>query len=143
MVRRALYTVLLGKYERLNALPKIAQQGIDAFCFTDDPDLRSTTWKVVHVVPEFALDSVRSQRLIKILGHPTLDAYDETLFIDGTVRLKVNPNEILDAWLADADLALPEHSFRATLDEEFEQVIVGKLDSRERVSEQRDHYERL
>ena len=143
MARRALYTVLVGNYEHLNPLPEVAHQGIDAFCFTDDPNLRSDTWNIVRVVPAFASDSVRSQRLIKILGHPALDTYDETLFIDVTVRLKVNPNEILDAWLSDADLALPQHSFRATLEEEFDQVIVGKLDSRERVSEQRDHYQQL
>ena len=71
MVRRALYTVLLGKYEHLNPLPEVAQHGVDAFCFSDDPDLRSSTWNIVHVAPVFALDSVRSQRLIKILGHPS------------------------------------------------------------------------
>ena len=143
MARRALYTVLMGKYEQLNPLSDIAQGGIDAYCFSDDPDLHSDTWTVVHVEPEFALDSVRSQRLIKILGHPILNTYDETLFIDGSVRLKVHPNEILDAWLADADLALPEHSFRATVDEEFAEVVADKLDSRERVTEQLDHYRKL
>jgi hypothetical protein len=142
-VSRALYTVLIGKYEQLNPLPEIAQHGIDAFCFSDDPDLRSDTWTVVHVEPEFALDSVRSQRLIKILGHPVLDAYEETLFIDVTVRLKVNPNHILDSWLATADLALPEHSLRTTVEEEFAEVIADKLDSRERVTEQLDHYRKL
>lgn len=143
MARRALYTVLMGKYEQLNPLPDIARQGIDAYCFSDDRDLRSDTWTVVHVEPEFALDSVRSQRLIKILGHPLLDSYDETLFIDGTVRLTVNPNEILDSWLSDADLALPEHSFRATLEQEFAEVVADKLDSRERVTEQLGHYRKL
>jgi|688.fasta_scaffold371521_2 hypothetical protein len=143
MVQRALYTVLMGNYEKLNPLPEIAQQGIDAFCFTDDATLRSTTWTIVPVEPAFAVDSVRSQRLIKILGHPSLNSFDETLFIDSTVHLKVNPNDILDSWLAEADLALPEHSFRSSVEEEFAEVIVGMLDSRERVTEQRDHYRQL
>jgi hypothetical protein len=143
MVRRAIYTVLMGKYEKLNPLPEIARTGIDAFCFSDDPTLTSETWKVVYVEPEFPLDSVRSQRLIKILGHPVLSSYDETLFIDGSVRLKVNPVTILDAWLSNTDLALPEHSFRDTVEEEFAEVLVGKLDSRERVTEQLDHYRKL
>lgn len=143
MVQRALYTVLMGNYEKLNPLPEIAQQGIDAFCFTDDATLRSTTWTIVPVEPAFAVDSVRSQRLIKILGHPSLNSFDETLFIDSTVHLKVNPNDILDSWLAEADLALPEHSFRSSVEEEFAEVIVGMLDSRERVTEQRDHYRKL
>jgi hypothetical protein len=143
MVRRAMYTVLMGKYEKLSPLPEIARAGIDAFCFSDDPALTSDSWQVVYVEPEFPLDSVRSQRLIKILGHPVLSSYEETLFIDGSVRLKVNPAEILDAWLSDTDLALPEHSFRDTVEEEFAEVLVGKLDSRERVTEQLDHYRKL
>ena len=142
-MRRALYTILIGKYEHLNPLPDIAQTGIDAYCFSDDPDLHSTGWKVVRVEPAFALDTVRSQRLIKLLGHPVLDAYHETLYIDGSVRLKVNPNDILDSWLAEADLALPEHSFRSTVEDEFAAVIAQKLDSRERVTEQLSHYQKL
>ena len=143
MVRRALYTVLLGKYEHLNPLPEVAQHGVDAFCFSDDPDLRSSTWNIVHVAPVFALDSVRSQRLIKILGHPVLKPYDETLFIDVSVRLKVDPNEILDSWLANSDVAIPEHSYRASVEDEFSTVVADKLDSRERVTEQLAHYREL
>lgn len=140
MVRRALYTVNIGNYEKLNALPEVARGGMDAFCFSDDPRLKSDTWTIVHVEPEFPLDPVRSQRLIKLLGHPVLSAYDETLFIDGSVRLKVNPAEILDTWLQNADMAIPNHSYRDTVEDEFAEVLSLKFDSRERVTEQLNHY---
>ena len=59
------------------------------------------------------------------------------------MRLKVNPNEILDSWLDNSDVAIPEHSYRASVEDEFSTVLADKLDSRERVTEQLAHYRQL
>ena len=140
MARQAMYTVLVGNYEDLPELQPAARGKVDSFCFTDNPHLTSDSWTIVVIDPIFAGDSVRSQRFIKITGHPVLDDYDETLFIDVSVQLAANPADILTQWLEGADMAIPLHSFRATLSDEFDGVIVEKLDSRERVTEQERHY---
>ena len=140
MKSRALYTALIGDYEPLNELSEIDFGRIDAFCFTDNPNLKSDTWKVIYVKPAFPADPVRSQRMLKILGHQILDRYKQTLYIDNSVQLLRDPGEILDEWLTDNLVAIPMHSFRESVVDEFNEVLLGKLDSRERITEQLEHY---
>ncbi len=140
LLRRVLFTVVTGKYEVLNEL-EISDPAVHGICFTDSPDLVSSTWEVVQFTPSFAGDPIRSQRLIKILGHPRLDAYDEWLYVDNTVRVTVAPSVILDEWLNSADLAIPSHSHRASTREEFAVVQGDDLDSYERIEEQLQHYQ--
>jgi hypothetical protein len=139
-LRRVLYTVVTGEYEVLNE-SEISDPGVHAICFTDSPDLVSATWEVVQFTPSFARDPIRSQRLIKILGHSRLDEYDEWLYIDNTVRLTVAPSVILDEWLKESDLAIPTHSYRESTRDEFAVVQDGDLDSYERLEEQLHHYQ--
>jgi len=138
--RRVLYTVLLGGYENLNEL-EVSDPSVRAICFTDNPNLVSSTWELVVIEPIFPGDHIRSQRLIKILGHPILDQFDEWLYIDNTVRLLKLPSFILDNFLKDSDLAIPNHSYHKNLREEFTVVQDSSLDSFERIAEQLRHYE--
>ena len=138
--RRALYTVLIGEYEKLNEL-EVSDSSVHAICFTDDPQLVSSTWDIVLIESTFPGDQIRSQRLIKIQGHPVLDQYDEWLYIDNTVRLLKPPSYILDEFLKDCDLAIPTHSYREDVLAAFTVVKDHGLDSRERLEEQRLHYE--
>ena len=142
MVRRAVYTALLGGYERLVEQPAAPGSGIDFYCLTDDPSVTSETWTVVRVEPRFPVDTVRSARRLKILGAPVVDSYDETLWIDNRVQLLADPNEILDEWLTDCDLALPRHSFREDVLDEFRAVVDSGFDDANRVYEQLIHYSR-
>jgi hypothetical protein len=137
---RGVYTALIGAYERLNEQPVAATTGVPFVCFTDDPGLTSDTWKVVRVEPAFAQDPVRSARRLKILGHPSLADLDETLWIDNSVVLRASPDAIFDSWLDGADLAMPRHSFRDTLMDEFDAVVSAGLDDAARVYEQLQHY---
>jgi hypothetical protein len=140
MTRRALFTAITGEYETLNELQGPARGSLDALCFTDNPNLSSDTWKIVYIEPAFPLDPIRSQRSVKVVRHAELLNYDQTLYIDNSVRLKVDPSTILDAWLASAELAMPEHRFRESVDAEFDADIEHRLDSRDRVLEQHHHY---
>lgn len=58
MPNRAIYTVLFGNYETLNELPPIARGSAPAYCFTDDTNLTSSSWKVIHVEPSFPMDII-------------------------------------------------------------------------------------
>jgi hypothetical protein len=92
------------------------------------------------VEPEHPSDPIRSSRRLKILGHPNVADFEETLYIDNSVVLRVPPEEILDGWLAEADLAAPEHSFRDQVADEFEAVVISGFDDPARVYEQARHY---
>lgn len=141
--RRAVYTALLGDYEQLNEQPVALQTDVPFICFTDDPGLTSETWQVRLVEPLFPLDLVRSQRAIKIRGHESLDAFEETLYIDNSVSLKQDPNAILDVWLATSDYGVSLHSFRDRVIDEFDEVIALNYDDASRVHEQLLQYARL
>lgn len=138
--KRVVYTALIGGYEDLVEQPIAASTDVPFLCFTDDASLTSQTWDVRRIDPALAMDPVRSSRAIKIRGTPALDGFDESLWIDNTVLLKVDPHVILDDWLKDVDFSLPQHSFRRHVVDEFEIVARLGLDDEARVSEQLAHY---
>lgn len=133
----------MGRYEQLNEQVVAAGSSIDFVCFTDDRELVSSTWTVRYIEPRFPLDSVRSARFVKVRGQSLLADYDESLWIDNAVLLRVTPETILDAWLADTDLAMPRHSFRTTVLGEFDAVVTSGFDDPARVFEQLIHYSTL
>ena len=137
---RAVYTVLFGDYEELNELRITREPDIDYICFTDNRELRSETWNIHLTTPEFPLDSVRSQRLIKISGHEHLSRYSETLYIDNSVIIKQPASAFFEMLLAESDIGMPRHSFRETVLEEFQEVSRLEFDSPLRLEEQLQHY---
>lgn len=141
---RCVYTAIIGAYDALVEPAGAAlASGIDFICFTDDPSLTSAAWDVRVVTPRLATDGVRSARSLKILGHDDLREYDETLYIDASVRLRQDPSALLDDWLAGADFALAAHSYREQLLDEFDEVVRLNYDDRTRVHEQLYDYASL
>jgi hypothetical protein len=137
---QAVYTALIGAYEELNEQPQAADSSMPFICFTDDPSLRSDSWQIELVEPALLADPIRSARRLKILGHPAVERFDETLWIDNSVVLSVPPEALLADWLSGADLAIPLHSFRERLIDEFDAVVSAGLDDAARVYEQLQHY---
>lgn len=141
MKNRAVYTTLFGDYENLNEVSLPLEPHLDYICFTDDASLKSDTWEIEVVIPAFPADSVRSQRLIKILGHEKLSPYAQTLYIDNSVNLKRPASEFLDYLLNGRSIAIPLHSFRNSVFDEFIEIETHGLDSAERTGEQLAHYQ--
>ena len=132
---RVVYSALIGDYERLVDKPVGRPSGVYFVMFTDSPDeSRISGWNVVRVKPRYTFDTVRSARYLKIVGHPLLDAYDETLWIDNRVTLKEGFDDLFSQ-LDTAQLALPQHSFRGGLVQEFDSVIAMGFDDPARVRE--------
>lgn len=139
-IRRVVYTALIGGYEELREQPIAHESALDFICFTDDPALSSDTWQMVLIDPILPEDPIRSARQLKIIGHPRLSGYDETLWIDARVVLRADPDHVLDTWLADADLAVPRHSYRDSVVSEFAEIVRVGFDDVHRVGEQLNHY---
>lgn len=138
--KRAIYTVVFGDYEELNELNIPKDSEIDFLCFTDNISFKSDTWDIKHVMPFFPGDSIRSQRLLKIVGNEYLTDYAETIYVDNSVILQRDAAELFDFLLSDSDIAMPLHSFRENISTEFEAVKSEGLDSPERIEEQLSHY---
>jgi hypothetical protein len=139
--RACVYTVLVNDYEKLNEQPAALESTMDFICLTDRPQF-SGTWSIRPVDPLFPADPARSQRYLKICAHRTLPDYDLSLYIDNSVILKRPPEEMIESLLPDGcPFSAFQHSFRETVRDEFEQVILAELDAASVCNEQLTHYE--
>lgn len=133
------YTALVGGYERLNEQPVARASSLEFVCLTDDESLTSETWRMVHVPAAWPADPVRSSRALKILGHPEVDRYERSVWMDNSVVLRRDPAFLLG--LVDgAPLGLIAHWERDSLLEEFDAVLHLGLDDPARVHEQLNAY---
>ncbi len=139
MASLVVYTALFGAHEKLLEQDVARSSSARFICFTDDASLTSSSWEIVHVEPLFPADPRRSQRDIKIRGHQLLHESDVWMYIDNTVRLKVPPEKIFDAWLGDADWAAINQP-QETLWEEFEKNRELSKDVESRLNEQLSDY---
>jgi hypothetical protein len=134
------YTVLVGGYERLNEQPIAAESALPFICLSDNPGLTSETWQVRQIEPTFAMDPIRSQRDLKTRPHLHLPSFSRSLYIDNSIVLKVRPEVLFETWLTDCPFALPPHSFRETVLDEFLAVAQLGFDDPTRIFEQLNHY---
>ena len=95
---RVVYTCMFGHSEHFNDF-HYAAYGVDFVCFTDDPELTSSFWQV-RLMPRGSLDPARHSKQIKALPHRFLPEYEQSLYIDNTVRLKVAPHDLFDGYLS-------------------------------------------
>lgn len=123
MAKRVIYTSIIGEYERLNEELVPNFPGIPLLCFTDNKNLKSDKWNCVYVEPKFSSDPIRSSRYLKIIGHELLDEFEEIMWVDNCVQLKPNVFLLFDIYSKSNDLAIPIHSFRENLKEEFITVL--------------------
>jgi uncharacterized RmlC-like cupin family protein len=134
------YTTVIGGYEPLNEQPVAASSRLPFICLTDDAKLASDTWQIRHVTPLFGMDPVRSQRALKLNPHEYLKDFDCSLYLDNSVRLKVEPDGVIEQHLGAAGFCLPPHSFREAVLDEFMEVDARGLDEPARSFEQLHHY---
>jgi hypothetical protein len=139
-LRICVYTCLIGRTELLNEQPVAASSNVPFICFTDDPDRRSHTWEIRPISPLLTMDSIRSQRAVKLRPHEHLLDFDASVYIDNGVLLKLTPEKIVEQHLPDCGFSLPRHSFRETVLDEFLAVSDQGLDDSARIFEQLNHY---
>jgi Protein of unknown function (DUF616) len=140
MPSRCIYTTMIGSYEQLNEQVTARESSLPYICLTDDPNLRSDSWQIRQVAPTFAMDPIRSQRDLKIRPHVHLPEFDQSLYIDNSVVLKVEPEKIFDQFADEIKFAVPTHSYRENVLDEFVEVVKSAFDDPARIFEQLNHY---
>lgn len=109
MTALTVYTAMFGAYDDLP--PVVVESGARFIAFTDARGDVSG-WDVIHI-PLLEDDEPRMMaRLFKALPHRVLRAADVWLWHDANVQLLVPPEQIVEAWLGDGDLAAPAHPSR-------------------------------
>lgn len=134
------FTCLVGKYESLNELDLRKNPNTKYVCFTDDSNLVSDTWEVIVIRNENNLSPIRLSRKIKMLGRTFFPENSRILYIDNTVKLKIDGAQILDVWLSDCSLAFMEHSSRKSVRNEFFICSAYGLDSQNEIYRQFRYY---
>lgn len=122
------YTVLTGRYEQLKELPTRDPRA-RYLAFTDDPDLRSETWEIVHL-DTLGLSPRRASRLPKLTPHRYLPEHDVSIYLDASLSL-AEPDicGMAEEALRDADLCAYAHYERNCVYEEIEACLrLGKSD---------------
>ncbi len=134
------FTALFGRYETLNELTVLRNPTTKYVCFTDDPSLTSETWEILLVNSTEKESPSRASREIKMLGHKYFPEGTRSLYIDNTVRLKVDGAVVLEDWLKETDIAFMRHYSRETVRGEFFVCSAYGLDEQERIWEQYKYY---
>jgi len=139
MQRNVVYTCLFGHSETF-ANHDYQDDSVDYICFTDDETLTSTCWKFI-VVENKLIDPHRLSKSFKHLPHRYLGNYERSLYIDNTVKLKIEPSEIFKAF--SDDLVVLKHPVRDCVYDEAKAVIDLEYDNPEIVKRQMRFYRDL
>ena len=134
------FTALFGQYESLNELTILRNPATRYICFTDDSSLSSKTWEVKVVDSEIQGNPSRSSREIKMLGHKYFPEGTRSLYLDNTVRLKVDGSVVLEEWLRNSNIAFMRHYSRKTVREEFFICSAYGLDDQSTIWNQYKYY---
>lgn len=134
-----IYTVLTGEYDDVHEI-LYKEEGVDYFLFTNNPVVKSNTWKVILVDSEFG--NLLLSREIKMLPHKYLsDDYETSIYIDANAVIYGELTELTRYLDENTALAVSRHSIRKNLREEIEACIQLKGVDRDSAERQYARYE--
>ena len=94
-------------------------EGVDYHAFVDfdsDHEIPAETMWSFHYVPKWSIDKQygdrRHAKIFKILPHFFLPGYDYYIWIDSTHMVAMNPQDIIETYLKDSDIAVFNHPER-------------------------------
>ncbi|MBT4192078.1 MAG: DUF616 domain-containing protein [Candidatus Diapherotrites archaeon] len=131
------YTAIFGDKDSLKAT--IPFDGVDYICFTDNKNLKSESWKIKVINPEFK-NPRKNARKIKVFPPKIINNYTYSLWVDGTHTPITNPRKLIARYLGENDLIRYKHHQRDTLLKEANAVIAMKKDKRSIVEKQIKRY---
>lgn len=126
------YTCITGNYDNLHEI-KNPEKNIDYYCFTNNKNLKSKTWKIVQVKNGNLSDHLLSRK-IKMLGHPIVnDNYDVSVWTDASVIWQKNITDFVSTYLKDRSFAAFKHHARNSIHEEAITCLRLRKDTKENI----------
>lgn len=126
------YTCITGDYDNLHEIV-YSEKGVDFYCFTNNKNLKSNTWKIIYIKNN-GLDDHHLSRKIKMLGHPIINTkYDVSVWMDASIIWKKSVRKFVDMYLKDSPFAAFKHSQRQTVKEEAITCLRLNKDSKENI----------
>ena len=144
-IKIVVYTVLIGSKEALNnPLQLIGTEtksdiDIDYYCFTDNKQLSSPTWKFKELnVPLVAAE--KASRLPKAKPHDFFPEHEFSIYIDNTVVFKRLPCK---ADIQGKIFAGFKHPWRSNPSDEADIIVKSGLDEYDVIAKQLDFYNQI
>lgn len=105
-------------------IPAIAFDNVDYFAFSDK-EINSDNWQLKKAL-DFSSDpkykNRRNAKIYKVLPFLFVPGYDYYFWVDSTHRLEKSPEEVINQYLKDSDVAVFRHPERNCVYEEGELV---------------------
>lgn len=136
--KTCIYTCITGDYDFLRDVNQ--ENDFDYICFTNNPTLKSNTWKIIPIENE-GLDNIRLARKIKILGHQYIyDNYDCSIWIDGATRISGSIHDFIEQECSkDTLLSVFKHSLRNNVNDEALACVYNRRANHEEVVKQMNY----
>ena len=132
MKKICVYTCITGDYDNLNEIKNV-EKNVDYYCFTNNKNIKSKTWKVVYISDD-KLDNHRLSRKIKMLGHEIINKnYDISVWMDADIIIEKSIVEFVDIFLKDKPFASFKHHQRDCIYEEAKACLMMRKDTKENI----------
>ncbi|KKO54343.1 glycosyl transferase family 2 [Paenibacillus sp. DMB20] len=138
--KNVIYTAITGNYDRLQA-PVRKSKNCDYYCFTDNPLLRSSSWKIIVLGKIFA-DPARQARWVKIMPHLFFQDYEHSVWVDGNIRVIGDIDAFIEKYSSPFPSAFYKHSLRNCIYKEAEACITLKKDKKDVILKQISKYKK-
>lgn len=133
------YTCLTGDYDNLDEV-RNPEENVDYYCFTNNPKLKSKTWKIVQIKDE-TLDNSRLSRKVKLAGDPTLNKYDVAVYTDANIVWQKPVSQFVKTYHKPGFFTISKHHCRNSVKEEAAACILENKDSKESIKKALDYLE--
>ncbi len=109
-------TCIVQSWDYLRPPSSIDPQAL-YICFTDRPIERVPTWEIQPAYTPCGMPASRASRLPKLLPHLHFGA-DYSIWHDANFVLRVSPQELIDTFLCEHDIAMFDHPCRHDVGQE-------------------------
>ena len=135
------YTIITGGYDELMD-PKVITPNWKYVCFTDNPDvISSSTWEVRSIPSEIlnddTLNDIKKQRVLKINPYKYIKDEDLSLsvYVDANLEINCNLDELSEKY-KDSDIIVPIHPQRNCIYKEAKIILALRKDKNENINPQ-------
>lgn len=134
------YTCITGEYDDLHEIEK-PEKNVDYYCFTNNKNLRSKTWKIIQIKDK-GLDNQRLSRKIKMLGEPSVfKNYEISVWMDASVIWDKSIVDFVERYLGNDSFAAFIHHRRTTVKDEGASCWRLRKDTKESITRTFRHLE--
>jgi len=143
----AVYTAIIGDYDEINEPRIVETEYCDYYCFTNNKNLKSETWKIVYLDQnEYEeirkIDQIRMARFVKTHPHLFLKDYEQSLWLDGNLTINKSVRDWIYLFSDESDILVFTHPDRNNIYDEAEECIRLRKDNETVIRQQIDFYKK-